>query len=139
MPEEYWTGEGFGVYISPVKSLMVFYNGKEITLMNDRPVDITVKENLLVYSDNANNFRCWYKGKTYLLENYIPTSYSIDNDIIVYPDINGRLKAFYYGEQIQMSDQIIIGKYNLYNETVTYSSQTNQTKVWCNKKTYTFE
>lgn len=138
MPQEYWTGEGFGVYISPANSVMVFYNGTETSLINERPADLTVKENLLIYSDAAKNFWCWYKGTKYHLENYVPETYQADNDILVYRDINGRLKAFYYGEQIQISDQIT-DKFNLYNEAVTYSTQPYQTKVWCNKKTYTFE
>jgi len=57
--------------------------------MSDRPADITVKENLLVYSDHGNNFWCWYKGKKIWLERYIPESYVVDNDIVVYKDING--------------------------------------------------
>lgn len=138
MPYEYWVGEGFAAYISQLKQLAVFYNGEETILMNDKPVSLTVKENLIVYTDKGKNFWCWYKGKKYWLERYIPLSYVVDNDIIVYQDLDGRLKAFYFGEQMQVSDQIV-KKYNLYNEAVTYSIQPYQTKVWCNKKTYTFE
>jgi hypothetical protein len=65
-------------------------------------------------------------------------SYQIDNDIIVYQDLNSRLKAFYFGEQMQVSDQMV-NKYQLWNEAVTYSIQPYQTKVWCNKQTFTFE
>jgi hypothetical protein len=56
----------------------------------------------------------------------------------VYQDLDGRLKAFYYGEQVDVSDQIV-PSYNLYNEAVTYSLQPYETKIWCNKKTYTFK
>jgi len=52
--------------------------------MSDRPADITVKENLLVYSDHGNNFWCCIKEKKYWLERYIPESYVVDNDIVVY-------------------------------------------------------
>lgn len=136
---EWWTGERFGVYISQLKQLVVHYRGEETVLMEDRPVNLTVKENLIVYTDRGNNFWCWYNGKKYWLERYIPLSYEVDNDIVVYQDLDGRLKAFYYGEQVEVSDQIPLGKkYNLYNEAVTYSLQPFETKIWCNKKTYTF-
>lgn len=138
VPYEYWTGEGFGAYISQLKNLVVFYKGEETVLMNDRPLDMTIKENMLVYTDRGKNFWCWYRGKKYWLERYIPLTYEVDNDIVVYQDLDGRLKAFYFGEQMQVSDQIV-KKYYLYNESVTYSIQPYQTKVWCNKKTYTFE
>ena len=134
---EYWTGQQFVAYISMLKQLIVHYKGEETILMEDRPVKLTVKENLIVYSDRGNNFWCWYNGKKYWLERYIPLSYVVDNDIVVYQDLDGRLKAFYYGEQVQVSDQIV-KKYNLYNEAVTYSIQPYETKVWCNKHTYTF-
>ena len=77
-------------------------------------------------------------GKTYWLERYIPLSYKIDNDIVVYQDLDGRLKAFYYGEQVEVSDQIA-NNYELFNEAVRYSLQPYETKIWCNKKTYTFK
>jgi hypothetical protein len=134
----YATGEGFAVYLTQLKELTVFYKGEETILMSDRPAFITIKENLIVYADHGNNFWAWYKGKKYWLERYIPAECKVDNDIAVYKDINGRLKAFYYGEQVEVSDQIV-DKYNLYNEAVTYSIQPYQTKIWCNKKTFTFE
>ena len=137
-PFEYWTGEGFGAYISQLKQLVVYYKGEETVLMNDRPAKLTIKENIIAYTDGGNNFWCWYKGKKYWLERYVPLSYMIDNDIIVYQDLDGRLKAFYYGEQVKVSDQIV-QKYNLFNEAVTYSLQPYQTKIWCNKQTFTFE
>ena len=58
-PFEYWTGEGFATYISQLKQLIVYYKGEETTLMNDRPVKLTVKENLIAYTDRGNNFWCW--------------------------------------------------------------------------------
>ncbi len=137
-PREFYTGEGFAAYITLLKQLVVYYNGEETVLMNDRPVDLTVKENLMVYTDKGKNFWCWYKGKKYWLERYIPLDYVVDNDIIVYQDINGRLKAFYFGEQVEVSDQIV-KKFTLWNEAVSYSIQPYQTKIWCNKKTFTFE
>ena len=135
---EYWTGEDFAAYMTQLKQLAVYYKGEETILIQDRPAQLTIKENLIAYVDNGKNFWCWYKGKKFWLERYVPLSYVIDNDIIVYQDLDGRLKAFYYGEQVKVSDQIV-QKYKLYNETVTYSLQPYQTKVWCNKKTYTFE
>ncbi len=135
---EYWTGQGFACYISQLKQLVVYYKGEETILMQDRPQKLIVKENLIVYLDKGNNFWCWYKGKKYWLERYVPRSIEVDNDIIVYQDLDGRLRGFYYGEQLDISDQIV-KKYNLYNEAVTYSLQPYETKVWCNKKTYTFQ
>jgi hypothetical protein len=142
----YVTGEGFAAYISQLRQLVVFYKGEETILMNDRPEDVTVKENIVAYTDKGKNFWCWYKGKKYWLERYLPLSYQVDNDIIVYQDLDYRLKAFYFGEQVQVSDQMVKKdqgatreKYQLWNEAVTYSIMPYQTKVWCNKKTYTFE
>ncbi len=135
---DYWIGEGFAAYLTQLKQLAVYYKGEEAILMQDKPAQLTIKENMIVYVDNGKNFWCWYKGKKYWLERYVPLSYRVDNDIIVYQDLDGRLKAFYYGEQVKVSDQIV-QKYSLYNEAVTYSLQPYQTKVWCNKKTYTFE
>lgn len=137
-PNEYFTGEDFSAYMSTLKQLVVYYRGEETILMEDRPLNLTIKENLIVYTDRGKNFWCWYKGKKYWLERYLPLSYEVDNDIIVYQDLDGRLKAFYFGEQMQVSDQIV-KKYALYNEAVTYSIQPYQTKIWCNKKTFTFE
>ena len=134
----YATGEDFAVYISQLKQLVVYYKGEETILMNDRPQYIIVKENIIAYTDKGNNFWVWYKGKKYWQERYIPTEYKVDNDIVVYKDINGRLKAFYYGEEVQVSDQMV-NRFNLYNEAVTYSIMPYQTKIWCNKKTFTFE
>lgn len=145
-PAEYWAGEGFAAYISQLKQLVVYYKGEETILMNDRPLDLTIKENIIEYTDKGKNFWCWYKGKKYWLERYIPLSVKVDNDIIVYQDLDFRLRAFYYGEQVQVSDQMVRKAtdakeeiYKLYNEAITYSIMPYQTKVWCNKKTYTFE
>lgn len=135
---EYWIGENFAVYMTQLKQLAVYYKGEETILIQDRPAQLTIKENLVVYVDNGKNFWCWYLGKKYWLERYVPLSFVVDNDIVVYQDLDGRLKAFYYGEQVKVSDQMV-DKYKLYNETVTYSIQPYQTKVWCNKKTFTFE
>lgn len=134
---EYWTGEGFVAYISLLRQLIVYHKGNETTLLEDRPQKLLIKENIIAYTDKGRNFWCWYKGKKYWLERYEPLSMVIDNDILVYQDIDGRLKAFYYGEQVEVSDQIV-NKYTLYNEAVTYSLQPFETKVWCNKRTYTF-
>lgn len=134
----FYTGEGFAAYLTNQGRLAVYNKGEETILLEDRPVKFAVKENILIYTDKGNNFWCWYKGQKYWLERYVPLSYKIDNDILVYQDLDGRLKAFYYGEQIQVSDQIV-KTYNLFNEAVTYSLQPYQTKVWCNKKTYTFQ
>lgn len=132
------TGEGFAAYLTNLNKLAVYYKGEETILLEDKPDTLMIKENLLAYTDKGNNFWCWYKGQKYWLERYKPLSFKIDNDILVYQDLNGRLKAFYYGEEVQVSDQIV-KDYSLYNETVTYSLQPYQTKVWCNKKTYSFE
>jgi hypothetical protein len=134
---EYWIGEDFFAYVSILKQLIVYWKGEEITLMDDRPKVISVKENIIYWVDKGNNAWCFYKGKKYWLERYMPISFQMDNDIIVYQDLDGRLKAFYYGEIVQVSDQIV-KKYNLFNEAVTYSLQPYETKVWCNKKTFTF-
>lgn len=134
---EYWTGQGFVAYISLLKQLVVYYKGEETVLMEDRPLELLVKENLIAYTDKGKNFWSWYNGKKYWLERYLPLSFVADNDILLYQDINSRLKAFYYGEQVQVSDQMV-KTYNLYNEAVTYSLQPFETKVWCNKKTFTF-
>ncbi len=134
---DYAVGRDFAVFMSQLNQFVVYYKGEQTTLMSDRPVKYTVKENMIVYTDKGNNFWAWYQGKKYWLERYIPLSYEIDNDIVVYQDLNGRLKAFYYGEQVEVSDQMV-SKYKLYNEAVTYSIQPYQTKIWCNKKTYTY-
>ncbi len=137
-PAEYRMGRDFVAYISNLKQLVVYYKGEETVLMDDRPARWTVRKNLIVYTDKGNNFWAWYKGKKYWLERYLPLSYKVDNDIVVYQDLDGRLKALYHGEQIEVSDQIV-PSYNLFNEAVTYSLQPFETKVWCNKKTYTFK
>lgn len=134
---EYWTGEGFGVYMSVLKQLIVHYKGEETTLIEDRPQNLVIKENIIAYTDKGKNFWCWYKGKKYWLERYIPLQFEVENDIIVYQDIDGRLKAFYYGEQVAVSDQMV-KKFSLYNEAVSYSIFPYETKIWCNKQTYTF-
>lgn len=146
IPIGYWTGEGFAAYVSQLKQLVVYYKGEETILMSDWPTRLVIKENIIAYTDKGNNFWCWYKGKIYWLERYIPYSIDIDNDIIVYQDLDYRLKAFYFGEQVKVSDQMvkkdplsIYEKYKLWNESITYSIMPYQTKVWCNKKTYTFE
>lgn len=136
-PNEYWSGEEFLAYYSVLRRLMVYYQGDETILVEDRPKMLLIKENIIAWVDKGNNFYCWYKGKKYWLERYAPQGWDADNDILVYQDINGRLKGFYYGEQVEVSDQIV-KKFNLYNEAVTYSLQPFETKVWCNKKTYTF-
>ncbi len=134
----YWSGEGFAAYMTQLKQLAVYYKGEQTILVEDRPANMLVKENLIAWVDKGNNFWCWYKGKKYWLERYVPQSVEIDNNIIVYHDINLRLKAFYYGEQVEVSDQMV-KKFTLWNEAVSYSIQPYQTKIWCNKKTYTFE
>lgn len=138
MSSLFYTGEGFAVYLTPQRELAVYYRGEQTILNQDLPDTLLVKENIMAYTDKGNNFLCWYKGKKYLLERYVPLSFKADNDMLVYQDLDGRLKAFYYGEQVQVSDQIV-KSYNLYNETVTYSIQPYQTKVWCKKETFTFQ
>ena len=134
----FFTGEGFAVYLTPQNEFVVYYKGEQTVLIQDKPVKLLVKENLIAYTDKGNNFWCWYKGQKYWLERYVPLSYKADNDMLVYQDLDGRLKAFYYGEQVQVSNQIV-KSYDLYNEAVTYSLEPFQTKVWCNKQTFTFE
>lgn len=135
--QEYTVGRDFAVYISALRQLVVYYKGEETILMEDRPLKYSVVENLLVYTDKGKNFWCWYKGKKYWLERYLPLSWKMDNDIVVYQDLDGKLKGFYYGEQVQVSDQIV-PDYKLFNEAVTYSLQPFETKIWCDKKTYTY-
>lgn len=137
-PAEYRMGRDFVAYINNLKQLVVYYKGEETVLMDDRPARWTVRKNMIVYVDKGNNFYAWYKGKKYWLERYAPLSYKVDNDIVVYQDLDGRLKALYYGEQVEVSDQIV-PSYTLFNEAVTYSLQPYETKIWCNKKTYTFK
>ena len=137
-PTEYRVGKDFFAYISSLKQLVVYYKGEETVLMDDRPARWQVRRNLLVYTDKGNNFWAWYKGKKYWLERFIPLSFKVDNDVVVYQDLDGRLKAFYYGEQVEVSDQIV-SNYTLTNEAVTYSLMPYETKIWCNKKTYTFK
>ncbi|MDB5281366.1 MAG: hypothetical protein JWO06_441 [Bacteroidota bacterium] len=137
-PTEYRVGKDFAVYISNLKQLVVYYKGEETVLMEDRPLRYLVRKNMLVYTDKGNNFWAWYKGKKYWLERFLPLSYKVDNDIVVYQDLDGRLKALYYGEQVNVSDQIVTA-YNLFNEAVTYSLEPYETKVWCNKNTFTFK
>jgi len=137
-PAEYRLGRDFLAYISNLKQLVVYYKGEETVLMDDRPLRWTVYKNMLVYTDKGNNFWAWYKGKKYWLERFLPLTYKVDNDICVYQDLDGRLKALYYGEQVEVSDQIV-PSYTLFNEAVTYSLMPYETKVWCNKKTYTFK
>lgn len=135
---EYRVGKDFAVYISNMRQFVVRYKGEETTLMEDHPVKYTVRKNMLVWTDQGNNFNAWYNGKTYLLERYIPLSYKMDNDIVIYQDLDGRLQGFYFGEQVQVSDQIV-NTYELFNEAVKYSLQPYETKIWCDKKTYTFK
>jgi len=137
-PAEYRLGRDFLAYISSLKQLVVYYKGEETVLMDDRPARWQVRKNMLVYVDKGNNFYAWYKGKKYWLERFAPLSYKVDNDIVVYQDLDGRLKALYYGEQIEVSDQIV-SSYTLFNEAVSYSLMPYETKIWCNKKTYTFK
>ncbi len=137
-PAEYRLGHDFLAYISTLKQLVVYYKGEETVLMEDRPVKWVVRKNMMVWTDKGNNFWAWYNGKKYWLERYAPTSFKVNNDIVVYQDLDGRLKAFYYGEQVDVSDQIV-SNYTLFNEAVTYSIMPYETKVWCNKKTYTFK
>lgn len=134
---ECWTGENFFAYITILKQLVVMWEGEEVNLIDDRPKVLQIKENIIYWVDKGNNTWCFYKGKKYWLERYMPLSVQIDNDIIVYQDLDGRLKGFYYGEQLPISDQIV-QKYDLYNEAVRYSLRPYETKVWCNKQTYTF-
>jgi len=136
--KEYRVGKDFAVFLSTVREFTVYYKGEETVLMDDKPVRYTAHKNMLVYTDKGNNFWCWYQGKKYWLERYTPLSYKVDDNIVVYQDLDGRLKAFYYGEQVDVSDQIV-DKYSLINEAVTYSIQPYETKIWCNKKTYTFK
>lgn len=137
-PAEYRLGRDFMAYISSLKQLVVYYKGEETVLMDDRPTHWVVRKNLMIYTDKGNNFWAWYKGQKILLERYIPISYKVDNDVVFYQDLDGRLKALYYGEQIDVSDQIV-PNYQLFNEAVTYSLMPYETKVWCNKQTYTFK
>jgi hypothetical protein len=136
--QEYYIGERFFAYINVLDQFFAIHEGEETLLLQNHPKMIDLRENVLIYADNNNNFYAYYKGKIYWLERYLPLSYKIDNDIVVYQDINGRLKAFYFGKtDVEVSDQIV-NQYNLYNYTVTYSLQPGETKVWCDKKTYTY-
>ncbi|MCS6819917.1 MAG: hypothetical protein RMJ53_05195 [Chitinophagales bacterium] len=129
--------EGKFVFISRLNELSVWENGEEHVLLNYPPPLLEVKENMVVYADNAQNFYCYYNGKSIWVERYIPSEWKMDNDILVYKDINGRLKGIYYGKEVEISDQMV-QKFNLYNEVVTYSLQPFETKIWCKEKTYTY-
>lgn len=133
-----YIGEQFFCWINNLNELVVFYKGDFVTLLRDLPKKLWVKENIIAFVDKGGNFRSFYKGKEYWLERYQPETVSMDNDIIVYTDLYSRLQGFYYGEQLEISDQIV-KKFTLQNEAVSYSLQPYQTKIWCRKKTYTFE
>lgn len=135
---QFYMGRSFLAYINNLKQFVVYYEGEVIELLNDIPKKLTVNENMIVWADKGNNFWCFYKGKKYWLERYIPEEWKVDRDIIVYKDINGRLAGFYKGEQLMISDQMV-GKFNLYYETVSYKLQPYQNTIWCNKRTYTYQ
>lgn len=132
-------GEGFFVYYDQQNRLNVWYNGETTELSQSRPKQLLVKENMIAFTDQGNNFYVWYQGKLQMLERIAPLSIDAYRHILVYQDQYGRLRGLYYGKEMQFSQNIVSGTWNLYNEVITYSLLRGQTSIWCNGKTYTYQ
>lgn len=134
IPDSFKVGFGICAYVDNLSNFRIFYEGKVIKVLSDRPDFFYVKGNVVVYSFN-NMFNVFYKGEVYTLQNMAPADFQIGNEGIAWLNESGRLMMFHKGKTFTVAYDVI-ESYFLNGNTIKYDIGNDYVRVWYNGKVY---
>lgn len=127
-PKWYKVGDDFVVYYGNDNVFKVFYKGEEHILGYYEPQQISVRDDMLAFTQD-NLFKVFYKGEVTQLESYIPSSFVVDYQTLVYVDPYGNLKGFTEGK-LKSNIAASVRSYNVNYNLISFDLGNRNTKVF---------
>ncbi|MFK7906972.1 MAG: hypothetical protein AB8B69_17695 [Chitinophagales bacterium] len=101
IPNAYYVGNNFLVYLSPFNDLMVYDAGETHELSSFYPPKSSrVGNNIAAFVTDEGYFKVYWNGETQELLPFPPKEYRIVDNTLMYVDDRGFLHVFYKGENI---------------------------------------
>ena len=134
-PASFQVGEGLVAFVNSAGAFRCFQGGHMWDIMDFAPDEYWVRDSVVIFRDN-DMFKVFSNGAVETLERNIPTQWAAVGGMVAWLDTRSVLQLFHAGQRITVSKEAGIGQFNLYPGTVTFRSNSGDTKVWWNGKLY---
>lgn len=104
-------------------------------IMDFAPGEYWVRDSVVVFRDQ-DMFKVFSNGAVETLERNMPAKWAAVGGMVVWLDTRNVLQLYQGGQRITVSKEAGIGHFDVYPGTVTFRSNSGDTKVWWKGKLY---
>lgn len=134
-PQSFQVGEGLAALVNTSGTFRCYQGGRMWDIMDFAPDEYWVRDSVVVFRDR-NQFKAYSNGAVETLERNMPAQWNVVGGLVAWTDERGVLKAFRAGKRYTVGTEAGIGEFQVYPGTITYKSNSGDTKVWWNGKLY---
>lgn len=134
-PVSFQVGEGLVAWVSSTGAFRCYYQDQVWDLMDFTPDEYWVKDSIVAFRDGG-LFKVFHAGVVETLERSMPSQWEVVGGLVAWVDGRGELKVLYGGQRHSVSREPGIGHFDVFPGTVSYTSNSGDSKVWWRGKLY---